>query len=61
MRHEESSYLGCLLFDDTGFCDQIAKLLQGYCNRSIAEIGSLDLSYILQNPQPATKPTAHRA
>jgi hypothetical protein len=47
MRHEESFYLGCLLFDDTGFCDQIAKRLQGYCNRSIAEIGSLDLSHTL--------------
>jgi hypothetical protein len=44
---EGSSYMGCLLFDDVGPCSQILKLLQGCCNRSIAEIGSLDLSYTL--------------
>jgi hypothetical protein len=43
--YEESSYLGCLLFDEGMFCRQITKLLQGCCNRSIAEIGSLDLSH----------------
>jgi hypothetical protein len=45
--HEESSYMGCLLFDDAIFCRQIAKLLQAYCNRPIAEIGSLDLTFTL--------------
>ena len=45
--HQESSYIGCLLFDNHAFCSQIVKLLKGYCNRSIAEIGSLDLSYTL--------------
>jgi hypothetical protein len=44
IEHEGSSYVGCLLFDDSTFCGQIAKVLQGYCNRRIAEIGSLDLS-----------------
>ena len=44
--YEGSSYLGCLLFDDGMFCRQIAKLLQGCCNRSIAEIGRLDLSHM---------------
>ena len=43
--HEESSYMGCLLFDDYVFCGQLAKLLDSYCNRSIAEIGGLDLSH----------------
>lgn len=43
--HEGSSYIGCLLFDDPAFCSQIVELLEGYCNRSIAEIGSIDLSY----------------
>jgi hypothetical protein len=41
---EGSSYIGCLLFDDHAFCDQITKLLQRYCNRPIAEIGSIDLA-----------------
>ena len=44
IEHEGSSYIGCLLFDDSTFCGQIAKLLEGYCNCPIAEIGSLDLS-----------------
>jgi hypothetical protein len=51
--YEESSYLGCLLFDDEVFCCQITKLLQGYCNRPIAEIGSIDLSCSLQRIRPS--------
>jgi hypothetical protein len=42
--YEESSYLGCLLFDDQVFCRQMTSLLQHCCNRSIVEIGGLDLS-----------------
>ena len=45
--NEESSYMGCLLFDDEIFCLQIAKLLQAHCNRLIAEIGSIDLAHTL--------------
>jgi hypothetical protein len=45
--YEGSSYMGCLLFEDHAFCDQIVKLLRGYLNRPIAEIGSLDLSHTL--------------
>jgi hypothetical protein len=45
--HEGSLYMGCLLFDDEIVCAQITKILQGCCNRPIAEIGSLDLSYTL--------------
>ena len=37
----------CLLVDDYGFCDQIVKLLQNHCNRTIAEIGSLDVTFTL--------------
>jgi hypothetical protein len=40
--NEESSYMGCLLFDDDRFCRQVAKLLERFCNRSIAEIGSIN-------------------
>jgi hypothetical protein len=39
--------MGCLLFDNEIICAQITKILQGYLNRPIAEIGSLDLSYTL--------------
>jgi hypothetical protein len=45
--HEGSSYIGCLLFDDRAFCRHIAEVLRFCCNRPIAEIGSLDLSYTL--------------
>jgi hypothetical protein len=45
--YEQSSYLGCLIFDDEIFCGQITKLLQDNCNRAIAEIGSLELSQTL--------------
>src|SRR5262245_57273633 len=47
IEYEKSSYMGCLLFDDRIFCNQMANLLQSYCNRPIAEIGSLDLLYTL--------------
>jgi hypothetical protein len=45
--HEESSYMGCLLFDDEIFGRQIAKLLQAHCNRLVAELGCIDLSHTL--------------
>jgi hypothetical protein len=45
--HEDSSYLGCVLFDDDAFCKHVTKRLQSCSNRSIAEIGSIDLSHTL--------------
>jgi hypothetical protein len=45
--YKESSYIGCLLFDDRAFCNQIVNLLKGCRNRPIAEIGSLDLAHTL--------------
>jgi len=47
MEHEQSFYLGCLLFDDIAFSQHITALLKNHCNRPIAEIGSLDISYTL--------------
>jgi hypothetical protein len=47
MQHDASVYMGCLLFDDPSFCHQIAKLLSNYCQRSIQEIGSIDVSHTL--------------
>src|SRR5215813_9458295 len=45
--YKGSSYLGCLLFNDHVFCSQIVSMLQKHCNQLIAEIGSLDISYLL--------------
>lgn len=45
--HEGSSYIGCLLFDDPVFCRHITQVLESCLNRSIAEIGGLDLTYTL--------------
>jgi hypothetical protein len=47
IEHEGSTYLGCLLFDESIFCRQVAKLLESYSDRPIAEIGSIDLAYTL--------------
>jgi hypothetical protein len=43
--HEGSFYKGSLLFDDDAFFKHIVELLQSCSNRSIAEIGSIDLSH----------------
>ena len=45
--HEGSEYLGCLLFNDPAFCRQVMELLKAHYNRSIAEIGNLDVSCTL--------------
>ena len=45
--HEGSSYLGCLLFNDPTFGKHITELLRFCHNRSIAEIGSIDVSHLL--------------
>ena len=47
IRHEESTYMGCLLINDLSFCAQITQLLQNYCGHSLQEIGGLDLSHTL--------------
>lgn len=47
VEYQGSSYMGCLLFDDPNFCREVATLLQACCNRSIAEIGSIDVSHTL--------------
>jgi hypothetical protein len=47
IEHEGSSYMGCLLFDDHNFCREVVRLLERCCNRSIAEIGGIDVSHTL--------------
>jgi hypothetical protein len=41
--YKKSSYAGCVAFDDPTFCKAIATLLNHYCDRSLSEIGSLDM------------------
>ena len=45
--HEGVGYIGCLLFDDAAFCQQVGKLVENHTGRSIKEIGDLDLSATL--------------
>ena len=44
MEHRGTEYIGALLLDDRTFCDDVTKLLKAHRNRSIAEIGSMELS-----------------
>ncbi len=45
--YEDSSYMGCLFCSDHVFCLQIVRILQANLNKTIAEIGSLDISHLL--------------
>src|SRR5262245_22786992 len=49
MEHLGAEYIGALLLDDRAFCHQVMELLKAHCNRSIAEIGGLDVSYSLED------------
>ena len=53
--HEGSSYIGCPMFDDHAFCRHISEILRFCSNRSIAEIGSFDLSHTLQKSPHKTR------
>jgi hypothetical protein len=60
IEYEGSSYIGCLMVDDYGFCDQIVKLLQNHCNCAIADIGSLDLSHLCSDSFNVTQTPTDR-
>src|SRR5262249_33543404 len=45
--YEDSSYIGCLLCADYAFCTQIVRIMETNLNKTIAEIGSLDISRLL--------------
>ena len=47
MHYLGSTYLGCLLFDDVGFCREIHNLLADHCGQAIGDIGRLDVSHLL--------------
>ena len=45
MDYEHDTYVGTLLFSDQAFCNQVCRLLNFHLNKSIKEIGDLDLSH----------------
>jgi hypothetical protein len=45
--YEDSSYIGCLLCRDQGFCNSIVRVLEANLNKTIAAIGSLDIGRLL--------------
>jgi hypothetical protein len=47
IEHEGAAYIGCLFCDDHAFCTEIVKLLEANRNKTIAEIGSLDVTFTL--------------
>jgi hypothetical protein len=47
MSYEDSFYKGFFQFDDYPFFKHIVELLQSCSNRSLAEIGSIDLTHTL--------------
>jgi hypothetical protein len=47
IEHEANEYVGCVMFSDGTFCNQIHDLLGQHRGRSIAELGSLEVSHLL--------------
>ena len=45
--YDDSSYVDCLLCSDHVFCSQIVRILEANLNKTIAEIGGLDISRLL--------------
>jgi hypothetical protein len=46
VEHENEEYMGCLLFSDSRFCDQIFQLLKDHSGQRIIDIGSLDVGHL---------------
>jgi hypothetical protein len=47
MEHDDLAYLGVLQFDDICFCQHLHDILNENLGRSMAEIGDLDLGYLV--------------
>jgi hypothetical protein len=58
IEHEGTSYVGCLMFDDGPFCQQVSTLLQRYVRYPLEYIGGIDLRYSLENRTPVTRRSA---
>ena len=42
MEHEGTEYVGCLVFDDQGFCAAIGAFMRAHIGCSIKELGAWD-------------------
>ncbi|MGH7768532.1 MAG: hypothetical protein ACREQP_13845 [Candidatus Binatia bacterium] len=60
IEYEGTSYVGCLLFDDGPFCQQVSGLLQRYVRYPLEYIGGIDIRYSLENRTPVTPRSASR-
>ena len=47
MEFEGDDYMGVLLFDDLPFCGEVFKLLAKNLDRSIKEVGDVNIAYTL--------------
>jgi hypothetical protein len=47
MEYENEEYMGSVLFADATFCAQVYELLRKQRGSQIAQIGDLDISYLL--------------
>ncbi|HKA34635.1 MAG TPA: hypothetical protein VKH64_15570 [Candidatus Binatia bacterium] len=45
--HGGQRYLGCLMLEDYAFCQEVAKVLRHHFNRTIQEIGSIELEHTM--------------
>jgi hypothetical protein len=45
IEHDTKSYVGTLIFSDEAFCKQVCELLRRKRNRTIKEIGDLDVNH----------------
>jgi hypothetical protein len=43
IEHGGQAYLGCLMLEDYAFCQGLATVLRGHFNRTIEEIGSIEV------------------
>lgn len=47
VEHENKQYIGCLIFDDATFCQEIFRIVRTHIGWRIADVGSLDVSHLL--------------
>lgn len=47
VEYESEEYMGCLLFGDLTFCNQVYALLTQHCGHRIQDIGSLFAGHLL--------------
>lgn len=50
MEFENKRYLGCVMFDDAPFCNQVNEFLKNHFGEPIKEIGVLDMSSVSYAP-----------